>query len=114
MLKHLDITRGRLKTFLKDDQLRGKIYPAKAPVRLAAWRAPGRVSYAEAMRGRYRPAKVGDKFGPMWATVWFKVDITIPRAWRGREVHFLWDSGSEACVWIDGVPVQGLTGRGAP
>src|SRR5260221_9117453 len=45
--------------------------------------------------------------------VWFKVDIAIPRGWRGREVHFLWDSSSEACVWIDGVPVQGLTGTGA-
>lgn len=110
MQKHLDLTRGRLKTFLRPKQLGNKLYTLNAPVRLSVWRAPGRVTFAEAMRGKYRPAKLGEKFGPVWATSWFKVEITIPRAWRGQEVHFLWNSGSEACVWIDGVPVQGLTG----
>ena len=113
MQKHLAITRERLKTFLRPNQLVGKLYPATAPVRLAVWRAPGRVSFAEAMRGKYRPTRVGEQFGPLWATAWFKVDITIPVAWRGREVVFLWDSNSEACVWQQGVPLQGLTGSHA-
>src|SRR5205807_2456771 len=29
-----------------------------------------------------------------------------------QEVHLLWDSSSEACVWQDGQPLQGLTGSG--
>jgi len=112
MQKHLAISRGRLQTFLRPTQLPGKLYPAKSPVKLAVWRAPGRVTFAEAQRGTYRPARLGEKFGPLWATAWFKVDITIPAAWRGREVVFLWDSNSEACVWQNGVPLQGLTGSG--
>jgi alpha-mannosidase len=62
------------------------------------------------MRGKYRPARVGEKFGPLWSTHWFKVGITIPRAWRGEEIHLRWNSSSEACIWRDGLPLQGLTG----
>ncbi|MEI8316284.1 MAG: alpha-mannosidase, partial [Verrucomicrobiota bacterium] len=113
MQKHFDITRNRIQAFLRPTQLPGKLYPAKAPVKLAVSRAPGRITFAEAVRGKYRPARIGEQFGPLWATVWFKVDITIPAAWRGREVVFLWDSNSEACVWQNGVPLQGLTGSGA-
>ena len=113
MQKHLEITRNRLQTFLNPDQLLGKLYPAKASVKLAVFRAPGRITFAEAARGKYRPAHIGEQFGPLWATFWFKIDITIPTAWRGKEVVFLWDSNSEACIWQNGVPVQGLTGSGA-
>ena len=113
MQKHLEITRNRLQTFLRADQLPGKLYPAKAPVKLAVFCAPGRITFAEAMRGKYRPAHIGEQFGPLWATFWFKIDIAIPTAWRGKEVVFLWDSNSEACVWQNGVPLQGLTGSGA-
>ena len=113
MQKHFEISRTRLKTFLKPTQLPSKIYSAKAPVKLSVFRAPGRISFAEARRGKYRPARMGEQFGPIWATYWFQVDISIPAAWRGREVFFLWNSNSEACVWQDGVPVQGLTGSGA-
>jgi alpha-mannosidase len=82
MQKHFEITRDRLKTFLRDHQLPAKIYSARSPVRFAVWRAPGRVTHAEAARGKYRPARIGENFGPLWATYWFKVDITIPRDWR--------------------------------
>jgi len=113
MQKHLEITRNRLQTFLRADQLPGKLYPAKTPVKLAVFCAPGRITFAEAIRSKYRPAHIGEQFGPLWATFWFKIDITIPTAWRGKEVVFLWDSNSEACVWQNGVPLQGLTGSGA-
>ena len=51
MQKHLEITRNRLQTFLRADQLPGKLYPAKAPVKLAVFCAPGSITFAEAMRG---------------------------------------------------------------
>jgi alpha-mannosidase len=114
MQKHLDLTRGRLAAWLNPDQLPSRLYPQKAPIQLAAWRAPGRVSFAEAANASYRPAQLGEVFGPLWATTWFKLDISVPLHWRNQEVHLLWDSFSEACVWHKGVPVQGLTGSGAP
>ena len=33
-----------------------------------------------------------------WATHWFKLTLEIPSDWIGKEVHLVWDSGTEAMV----------------
>ena len=108
MQKHLELTRQRAQKFAL--KLAGLFYTQRAPIGLAVHHAPGRVSYEDAMRGEYVPAAVGEKFGPLWSTHWFRLALEIPRAWQGQEVHLLWDSASEGCVWQDGAPLQGLTG----
>ncbi len=113
MQKHLDLTRQRLKQFASESNLKGKIYTRVAPVKLSAYAAPDRIPYAAAMQGQYHPIELGIKFGPAWSTHWVKVEFTIPADWKGQEVHFLWDSTSEACIWQDGEPKQGLTGSGS-
>jgi alpha-mannosidase len=108
MLKHPDITKGRLGRLVKD--LKALLYPQVSPLtKLSVFAAPGRITYAEAMQGKYRPAQVGETFGPGWSTHWFKVEYEIPKTWRGQEVLLHFDSSSESCVWQDGVPLQGLT-----
>ncbi|KFV05117.1 Alpha-mannosidase 2C1, partial [Tauraco erythrolophus] len=47
-----------------------------------------------------------------WETCWFKVELSIPPAWAGQEVHFVWESDGEGMVWRDAQPVQGLTKEG--
>ncbi len=32
-------------------------------------------------------AKVGDVFGPSWATHWFRIDLETPPEWEGKEVR---------------------------
>jgi len=108
--KHADLTRQRLQQFAGTDGLRSLVYPKRAPVSLTVYAAPGRISHAAAMQGDYRPTQIGEAFGPPWSTHWFRVEIDVPREWAGQEVHFLWDSASEAQIWIDGKPRQGLTG----
>jgi alpha-mannosidase len=110
MQKHLEVTRQRLQQFAGNEGLRGLVYTQRAPVALSVFDAPGRIPYAEAMQGTYHPSEVGDVFGPPWSTHWFRVEIAIPSDWAGKEVHFLWDSSSEAAIWQDGQPLQGLTG----
>ncbi|NXN94559.1 MA2C1 mannosidase, partial [Rhinopomastus cyanomelas] len=66
----------------------------------------------EAVGQQFRPVKVGDSFGPTWETCWFKVELSIPLSWAGREVHFIWESDGEGMVWHDAQPVQGLTKEG--
>ena len=110
MQKHAELTRQRLQQFAGSQGLRGLLYPRRAPVALQVFAAPDRIPYSEAVQGDYRPAQLGQVFGPNWATHWFRIEIDVPSDWAGQEVHFLWDSSSEAEVWIDGHPVQGLTG----
>lgn len=108
MQKHYDLTRQRLRIFATS--LHKILYRERTPVTVWAYAAPDRITFAEAMAGNYHPIEIGHRFGPAWSTHWCRVEIAIPPEWAGREVHLLWDSSSEACVWQDGEPLQGLTG----
>lgn len=108
MQKHLDLTRQRVLGFA--ERLFQQIYPHRAPLSLEVYPAPGRISYLHALQGAYRPAQTGERFGPLWSTHWFHIIAVVPPGWQDCEVHLLWNSASEACVWQHGVPLQGLAG----
>ncbi|CAH3126967.1 unnamed protein product [Porites lobata] len=97
--------------YFSDINLYSRLYPKKLSVSsLTHFAAPGRATYNEAIREKFVETQVGCNFGPTWSTHWFKVIIHIPEEWKGEEVHFRWNSASEAMVWQDGKPRQGLTG----
>lgn len=112
MQKHPDLTLQRVQLFARR-VLANRLYTDRAPVSLSVYHAPDRITYEEAMQGEYVPTQVGQKFGPLWSTHWFRVEIHVPTGWTGKEVHLLFDTSSEAQVWIDGHPIQGLTGTGS-
>ncbi|XP_030312829.1 alpha-mannosidase 2C1 [Calypte anna] len=117
-LKHRRTVLERVEKFLSetyftDCNLRGRLFGDRCPVAsLSYFQAPRRIPYDEAVEQDFRPAQVGDSFGPLWGTCWFKVELSIPTAWAGREVHFIWESDGEGMVWRDAQPVQGLTKEG--
>ncbi|HET8606121.1 MAG TPA: glycoside hydrolase family 38 C-terminal domain-containing protein [Gaiellaceae bacterium] len=95
------------------ERLRERIYPAARAVdALDVSEAVDRISYEEAQRLALRPARLGEQFGPLWATYWFRVRATVPEEWRGRRVDLLFVSNSEAALWRDGAVVQGLNTGG--
>jgi alpha-mannosidase len=94
-------------------RLHGRIYPESRPaddVLVSA--AVDRISWEEAQSLSYRPAEIGERFGPLWATYWFRVRATVPEHWRGRRVDLLFVSQSEAALWCAGKIVQGLNTGG--
>jgi alpha-mannosidase len=108
MLKHLEITKERLSRF--ERELKAFLYPQQTPLtKFAVFAAPGRITYQQAIKGKYLPTKEGTTFGPSWSTHWFRIEYTVPVAWKNEEVLLHFDSSSEGCVWRDGVPLQGLT-----
>ena len=107
MHRHPDYTRERIKQLA--DRIKERIYAHTAPVDQILVSPRGdRISYEQAQELKYRPATLGEQFGPLWATFWFRVTATVPKQWTGRRVDFLWISWSEATLWIDGKSVQGL------
>lgn len=107
MQRHASETRIRLKQLAA--QMRTKIYPEVCPVEsLKVSAKTDRISYEQAQSLDYRPAKPGEQFGPLWATFWFRIETSIPKEWQGKRVDFLWNSNSEATLWRNGEPVQGL------
>ena len=94
-------------------RLRSLAHPAAvAPDELVVSEATGRIPLEEARRLPYRPAEIGETFGPQWATYWFRLAATVPEAWAGRPVELVWDSGCEATLYRGGEPVQGLVEGG--
>lgn len=107
MQRYPDYTRQRLSQVA--DRLRSCIYPQTCPVdELLVSDRCDRISHDQATQLAYRPAQIGEQFGPLWATFWFRVKATVPKAWRGKTVDLLWVSHSEATLWVDGKSVQGL------
>ncbi|ELW70646.1 Alpha-mannosidase 2C1 [Tupaia chinensis] len=115
-LKHWRTTLERVEKFLSPiyfTDSRGRLFGDSCPVAaLSSFLTPERLSYQEAVRQDFSPARVGDSFGPTWWTCWFRVELTLPEAWVGQEVHLCWESDGEGLVWRDGEPVQGLTKEG--
>ncbi|KAM4675500.1 alpha-mannosidase 2C1 [Discoglossus pictus] len=99
--------------YFTDCNLHGKLFGATCPVdSISYFLTENRISYDCAVTGIFQPTKVGEAFGPTWWTCWFKVQLSIPKEWVGKEVHLIWESDGEGMVWKDGQPVQGLTKDG--
>ena len=85
-------------------------------VKLAVYSPPdlSRPTFEKATSNKFRDTKVGELFGPSWATHWFKVQIKVPSILQSKEhLEFHWDANNEGLVWTeDGEPLQGLTGGG--
>jgi alpha-mannosidase len=107
MQRHPDYTQQRLR--LLAERMKTRIYPQTRPVEQILVSCPvDRISYAAAQELSYRPAKLGEQFGPLWATFWFRCATSVPPQWQGRRVDLIWESRSEAMLWMNGRSVQGL------
>ena len=86
------LTEGRLARSLQ--RLAEAVWSEPVPVELARWDAPGEpVPVADGLAADYRPAAVGDRWGPPWGTTWFRVRATVPAEHAGRPVELRLDLG---------------------
>jgi alpha-mannosidase len=77
------------------------------------------VGYDDALRGRWDPFAVGDRWGGNWDTTWFRLRASVPAGWRGSEVDLCVDLGhdgtpgfgAEGQVWRNGAPLAGVNSR---
>ncbi len=108
MLQHPEYTRQRISQ--QADRIKALIYSKRVDVDDLVVAGPvDRIDYAEAQAlDGFRPAKRGDQYGPQWSTFWFRGRACVPCEWRGGRVDLLWDSQSEATLWVGGRTVQGL------
>jgi alpha-mannosidase len=112
LIRHLEYSRAR---FVRTgERLRELVYPGtRAPEELLVAGPVDRIASAEARSLEYRPAELGERFGPLWATYWFRLRATVPEEWDGRRVDLLWVTRCESTLWVEGRTVQGLnTGGG--
>lgn len=106
MLKHSDLTRRRIEQFLKYE-LEPKVVTAEEPLRVFYCGEPYR-NQEEAAQGAYVEVDPGFRFGPAYATVWFKIAGTVPNGFEGKEIGLMAEVGGERTIWIDGKPWIGV------
>jgi len=108
MHRHPTYTRNRCRQLI--ERIGRMIYARRQAVDKLEVAGPvDRISYDQAQQLKdFRPVEIGELFGPPWSTHWFRVQATVPDDWAGQRVDLLWDSQSEATLWIDGRSVQGL------
>lgn len=58
---------------------------------------------------QWLPIREGTGWGELWGSAWFHMTGEVPDTHHGSRVVALIDVGSEACVFRDGRPYQGLT-----
>ncbi|HEX6788209.1 MAG TPA: glycoside hydrolase family 38 C-terminal domain-containing protein [Gaiellaceae bacterium] len=107
MIRHTEYTRARLRQL--SQRLFAAVYAETQPVDELLVAGPvDRISWNDAQALEFRPAELGERFGPLWATYWFRLRATVPDDWHGARVDLLWQSGSEATLWDDDRVVVGL------
>jgi alpha-mannosidase len=100
--ERLAATAGRLREAIRPETVTADELLVAGPV--------DRIPYDEAQALDYRPAEAGERYGPLWATYWFRLAATVPERWAGRRVDLLWGTRAESTLWLDRRPVQGLHG----
>src|SRR6266540_4198924 len=81
---------------VKDERIEPAVYTRLADLTLEVWHVPfnddGTVgeprAFADAVRQRYEPAQIGDRWGPAWGTSWFHVTGEVPADAVDPEVRF--------------------------
>jgi alpha-mannosidase len=88
MHKHPELTETRILKAL--GEIKGRIHDRRHPVELSSWMVEGEpVPPEQAFAASYSPFRVGDAWGRVWGTTWFRIRGTVPSDWKGREVIVL-------------------------
>ena len=113
----MTVTVEQARTFLAE-VVAPAVYPDIRPLTVTARHLPGEpLPPAQAVDGPFVPCAVGDRWGGMWGTTWFRARAEVPPHWAGQEVAAVVHLGgarvvgfsAEGLIWTpDLVPVQGL------
>ncbi|MFQ6133958.1 MAG: alpha-mannosidase, partial [Armatimonadota bacterium] len=107
MLHHPELTERRVERFLRDP--RRLWYQGSAPLAAEFIHSEEPIPFAELGGRQWRPIELGERWGGVWESAWFRFSGSVPEEWEGSEVVFLVDTQSEGCVFDqEGEPRLGL------
>ena len=69
------------------------------------------VAFKDRLSLNYKPIHEGEKWGESWESAWFRLSVTVPEAFAGRELVLLYNASGESLIFdSNGTPVYALTG----
>lgn len=66
------------------------------------------IPYEEMNSRVWSQIALGEQWGELWGSAWFRFNGTIPEKWNEKKVFALINVNSEAAVWKNGYPWIGL------
>jgi alpha-mannosidase len=92
-------------------RIEAHIYSQKCPVLVEAWDVVGEpVPVAQAEKAFFSPFVVGQSWGTLWSTTWFRIQGKVPKDWKGKRVVALvrFTSNKHPLIVIEGFTGEGL------
>jgi alpha-mannosidase len=106
MLKHTDLTRSRIVSFLKTE-LQPRIFGERSPLKIEINENPC-ATQSEAEKGPWREVEKGFAYGPAYTTFWFRLSGRIPESFADKLVAVFAEVGGERTAWRDNSPWCGI------
>lgn len=106
MLKHTDLTRRRIASFL-NHELKPRLYAERVPLKIEFNDTPVDTQ-SEAEAGPWKEVGKGFAYGPAYTTFWFRLTGTVPAEFKGKKVVVVAELGGERTVWRDNSPWCGV------
>jgi len=69
------------------------------------------IPYEKAVKAKYKPIKLNEKWAETWGCAWFKFKGIVPANAKGEKIGVIINVDGEACWWKEGVPFLGLTNK---
>ena len=69
------------------------------------------ITTADNKKYNFNTIAIGEEWGKVWGSSWFRFTGIIPKDWQGKETGVLIDLEAEGCIFRDGEPWQGLTNK---
>lgn len=106
MLKHNDLTRRRVASFLRDT-LKPRLFAERSPLKIEINESHVD-SQEEALAGPWKEVSKGYAYGPAYTTFWFRLSGRVPESFGGKQVAVVAEVGGERTVWKDNSPWCGV------
>ena len=106
MLKHTDLTKSRIQSFLHNE-LKSRIYSASYPLKIEINENPC-ATQLEAIGGPWKEVGKGFEYGPAYTVFWFRLTGIMPEDFAGKTVAVIAEVGGERTVWKDNSPWCGV------
>jgi alpha-mannosidase len=78
------------------------------PLEVAVYQCAEPIKYEVAIKQSFTPVRIGFEWGPVWSTAWFRLRGKVPASWAGKDWRVIFDTDTEALLWYDGGPYQGV------
>ncbi len=91
--------------------LRENFYRPLGTLELAGFATREQLTPAQALARSFRPVRPGTRWGGKWEYGWFKTEVVLPAAARGRRIELALDVGGEARVRVNGQEAGGRDGQ---